>query len=96
MKCLNLEYPNTKFANLRPGMVDTPLQDRWRNVNESVFPNGNFYAKTKEDKRLISVDTVADYTFWVMNQLPEVFTQDWNIGKEDNQKHWLNKVSIYS
>jgi short-subunit dehydrogenase len=96
MKCLNLEYPNTKFANLRPGMVDTPLQDRWRNVDDSVFPNGNFYAKTKEDKKLISVDTVADYTFWVINQSPDVFAQDWNIAKEDDQKYWLNRTSIYS
>lgn len=96
MKCLNLEYPNTKFANLRPGMVDTPLQDRWRNVDESVFPNGNFYAKTKEDKKLISVDTVADYVFWVMNQSTDTFAQDWNIAKEDDQKYWLNKTSIYS
>ena len=96
VKCLNLEYPNTKFANLRPGMVDTPLQDRWRNVDESVFPNGNFYAKTKEDKKLISVDTVADYTFWVMNQSLEIFAKDWNIATEEDQKYWLNKINLFA
>lgn len=96
MKCLNLEYTNTKFANLRPGMVDTPLQDRWRNVDDSVFPNGNFYTKSKEDKKLISVNTVADYTFWVMNQSLEIFAQDWNIANEVDQKDWLNQSSIYA
>lgn len=96
MHCLNLEYPSTKFANLRPGMVDTPLQNRWRNVDERVFPNGNFYAKTKEDKKLISVDTVADYVFWVMNRPYNIFAQNWNIAIEQDQKYWLNKTSIYS
>jgi benzil reductase ((S)-benzoin forming) len=95
IKCLNLEYHDTKFANLRPGMVDTPLQDRWRNVDSRVFPNGNFYLKAKEEKRLINVTTVADYVFWVMNQPIDIFTQDWNIANENDQKYWLKNHPIY-
>jgi short-subunit dehydrogenase len=96
MKCLNLEYPKTKFANLRPGMVDTPLQERWRSVTPEIFPNGNFYAKTKEDNKLISVDTVADFVYWVITQPLDVFAQDWNIANEGDHKFWLKKSSIYS
>lgn len=79
MKCLNLEYPNTKFANLRPGMVDTPLQERWRNVEASVFPDGNFYVAAKEKNQLISANTVAEYVFEVMISSLDNFAKDWNI-----------------
>jgi benzil reductase ((S)-benzoin forming) len=95
VKCLNLEYPNTKFANLRPGMVDTGLQDRLRNIDSSIFPNGNFYLKVKEEKKLINVSTVADYVFWVINQPIDIFAQDWSIANESDQKYWLKKSSIY-
>ena len=79
MKCLNLEYPDTKFANLRPGMVDTPLQERWRQFGVETFPSGNFYQKTKEENKLLTVEEVADYVFCVWNQPLECFAKDWNI-----------------
>jgi len=96
IKCLNLEYPNTRFANLRPGMVDTPLQERWRDVKSEVFPNGNFYAKTKAKNKLISISTVADFVYWVITQPLNVFAQDWNIAKVEDHKFWLNNVDLYS
>lgn len=95
MKCLNLEYPSTKFANLRPGIVDTPLQERWRNMDDSSFPNKSFYLEAKQNKKLISVATVSDYVFWVMNQSLDIFAQDWNIAKKEDHSYWLNKTSIY-
>lgn len=95
MKCLNLEYKNTKFANLRPGMVDTSLQERWRNVDESVFPDGNFYLSAKENNQLITVNTVSDYVFWVMSSPLNEFAKDWNIMNVDDQKYWLNSESLF-
>jgi benzil reductase ((S)-benzoin forming) len=97
MKCLNLEYHDTKFSNLRPGMVDTPLQERWRAVNDSVFPNGNFYKQAKAENKLISVSTVSDFVFWVFNlALDEFVKPDWNINTEEHHKYWLNKTTIFS
>lgn len=79
VKCLNLEYPNTKFANLRPGMVDTPLQTRWRKIKKSIFPDGNPYIIAKKKNQLLTVGTVAHYIFDVMNSSIDSFANDWNI-----------------
>lgn len=83
MKCLNLEYPTTKFANLFPGMVDTPLQERWRNMNVSIFPNVNFYIQAKENHKLASVTKISDFIYYVMNQPLNEFAKDWDINTFD-------------
>ena len=82
IKCLNLEYPTVKFANLRPGMVDTPLQDKWRNVDPSIFPNGNYYQQAKEKNQLISPRKVSDFIFKVWHSHLEEFAKDWDINTD--------------
>ncbi len=42
-ECLKLEYPNTRFSNLRPGMVDTKLQDQWRTTGQNIFAADSFF-----------------------------------------------------
>ncbi len=93
IKCLNLEYPSTKFSNLRPGMVDTELQERWRNVDDSLFPNGNAYVQAKKDGKLISVETVTDFIYWVMTNSAE-YKEMWNIHDIEHHKHWLKSEKL--
>lgn len=90
INCLKLEYPQIKFANLRPGMVDTPLQERWRNMDDNDFPNNNFYKIAKQDNKLISVDMVANFVYWVMTLESDKFDkEDWNINDSMHHECWL-------
>lgn len=88
ISCLNLEISDTRFANLRPGMVDTPLQSRLRNTD--AFPSGNLFINAKNEHKLISVDKVADFTHWIFQQSDSDFTQNWSIYDTAHQSNWLN------
>jgi len=97
IKCLNLEYSDTKFINLRPGMVDTPLQDRWSKLDKNIFPNGDFYKNAKLNNQFISVETVSNFVYWVM-QLPinDFSKSDWNINDKIHHQNWLKNQSLHS
>ncbi|MBY0379022.1 MAG: hypothetical protein K2P99_01335, partial [Burkholderiales bacterium] len=66
IKCLAIEFPNTSFANFRPGMVDTPLIDKWVSIDNTIFPNGNPYAIAKEQNQLRSLIQISKAIFLVM------------------------------
>ncbi len=94
IKCLNLEYFPIKFSNIRPGMVSTPLQERWRTVDNTVFPKGNLYIKAKDENKLISVETVADFVYWISTNSLE-FKEIWNIYDTEHHKYWLRTDSLF-
>jgi len=80
IKCLSLEYPNTGFANFRPGMVDTPLISRWAQVEDSIFLNGNPYKLAKDNKQLESPIKIAQAIFKIMNNPDNsIFSKDWDM-----------------
>ncbi len=93
MKCLNLECPETKFINVRPGMVATPLQDRLRELGATIFPKGNVFSKAKEENKLISVATVANFIYWILNVSTE-FRKAWSIYDEEHHKYWRKSEAL--
>jgi short-subunit dehydrogenase len=79
-ECLKLEYPNTKFSNLRPGMVDTKLQEQWRNNGENIFDSGSLFLKAKQDNLLIPAEKVANFVYQVFQTSNDQFSSKyWNI-----------------
>lgn len=95
-KCLELESKATKFTNLRPGMVDTPMQDKLRNSRDT-FTDGGIYQQAKESNKLIAPSTVGDFVYWVM-QLPndEFAKEDWSVYDEKHHIHWLKSKSLFA
>ena len=91
-QCLNAELNAREiyFANLRPGMIDTPMQSRLRNSSEEVLPNRKFYIDAKQAGQLVSPDKVAKFIAWVMLKTANKTFSDsiWNIHDEKN-KEWL-------
>ncbi len=80
IECLKLEYHDIKFANLRPGLVDTPLQTRWRTIGADVFPLGNPYIAKQESGQLLQVAQVAEFIYKICNlPLQEFDSKYWNI-----------------
>lgn len=83
MKCLNLEYPDTRFANVRPGMVDTAMQEQLRNADKNKFSNANYYKEAHAHAKLFRTERVADFIYKIWNQPPEKFSAYWDIHKEN-------------
>lgn len=82
MKCLNLEYPDTKFANIRPGMVDTAMQEQLRSADKNKFSNSSYYKEAHAHSKLFRTERVADFIYKVWNQPIEKFANFWDIHKD--------------
>lgn len=96
--CINKEAEGFLCASLRPGMLDTPLQEKWRETDISLLPNKDYYIQQKEENRLISPILGAEFVGWVMLQTTdEEFSKTaWNIYEESYQPSWLGDRSLYS
>lgn len=68
IECLHKELAKqgVYFTNLRPGMVDTPLQESLRNMSLEALPTRDFYIRAKTEGRLISPEKVAEFVARVM------------------------------
>lgn len=92
--CLNSELNSAGIfcANLRPGMVDTPLQSAFRNTDERDLPNKEFYIHAEKEKKLINSEVVAEFVSWVMLKTEDiVFSQtSWNIYDDNHHDSWLS------
>jgi benzil reductase ((S)-benzoin forming) len=67
-KCFNAEF-NSKgiyFANLRPGMIDTEMQENLRNSNQSDLPCKQMYLNAKSENKLRKPEDVAEFVKWVL------------------------------
>lgn len=81
INCFALEYPVIGFANVRPGIVDTPNQEYMRNLPSTIFPSKtNIYEKFKNENKLISPTQAANFIFWVYNKsCKEISSAYWDI-----------------
>lgn len=98
INCLNTEFNERGVycANLRPGMVDTPLQARWRNI-ETPFLNQSFYIDAYQEKKLILPQVVAKFISWVILKTDNLnYSQtQWNIYDEYHHDNWLGADDLY-
>ena len=93
MECLQKELGNSHFyfSNLRPGMVDTALQENLRNTNSKILPTQDFYVRAKKEGRLISPEIAATFIAWVMlHTNNQIFIENfWNIYDDSIHSKWL-------
>lgn len=87
--CLKKEFSALEiyFANLRPGMVDTPMQEKLRN---ETLPTSDFYVRAKIDGKLIAPKMLADFVAWVMLKTDNnLFTETfWDVHDKIFQSQW--------
>jgi benzil reductase ((S)-benzoin forming) len=93
--CLNQEL-NPKeiyFANLRPGIVDTNMQKKLREEDESNLPIRKFYIEAKNNNILIPPEIAAEFIFWVMTRTTnDDFSKTlWNIYELKYRDDWHQK-----
>ncbi len=58
-----LKKHNIRIGSIRPGIVDTPMQDEVRAANPDVFPELQRFVKLKNSDQLIKPQAVADFIF---------------------------------
>lgn len=92
-RCLNSELNSRGVycASLRPGMIDTPMQENLRNTNKDILPNQEFYVRAKNENTLIHPAMVAEFVIWtLMKTNDEQFSEtSWNIHDKTYQSIWL-------
>jgi NAD(P)-dependent dehydrogenase (short-subunit alcohol dehydrogenase family) len=92
-QCLNTEFHShgIYFGNLRPGMVDTSMQETLRNTSKEILPTRDIYIRAKNEGKLVSPETVADFAAWVLLKTDATsFVENfWNIYDEVYQPKWL-------
>lgn len=57
---VQLENPDVKIVSYEPGVVDTPMQDTIRKVEETVFNQVNLFKEYFEKKMLHKPDAIAE------------------------------------
>jgi benzil reductase ((S)-benzoin forming) len=91
--CFNAEfkYKDIYFANLRPGMIDTPMQDKLRNSDESDLPGRGFYLEAKKDNKLMPPELAAEFVAWVMTKTDNLAFSGglWDISDISHHKNWI-------
>ncbi|MBN2425778.1 MAG: SDR family NAD(P)-dependent oxidoreductase [Calditrichaceae bacterium] len=75
-----LRTKNILIGSVRPGIVDTPMQDKVRSYPETVFPMLKKFEKLKNDRQLIAPDQVAEFITCLLLDTPdeEYIGQEWD------------------
>jgi benzil reductase ((S)-benzoin forming) len=90
-KCWQLESKSIYFASVMPGIIDTHMQSLARSEANPDQDKGNFYARLKEQGRLISPETVALFLTWLLLDVDETtyVSKEWDIYDTKHHVHWL-------
>lgn len=86
-----LSFPGVFCANLRPGMLDTPMYEELRNTDSHILPGRNFYCNVKKENKLISPEIASEFIAWaILKTDSDIFSKTaWNIYDEFHHKYWL-------
>uniref|UniRef100_A0A7S4JEB1 Short-chain dehydrogenase n=1 Tax=Odontella aurita TaxID=265563 RepID=A0A7S4JEB1_9STRA len=83
-----LEPRGIYVGSVRPGVVDTPMQDHVREADERVFPMLAKFLTLKESGSLMKPADTARFVDWLLNGVDgeEFSAQEWDIRETDRQR----------
>jgi NAD(P)-dependent dehydrogenase (short-subunit alcohol dehydrogenase family) len=78
-------------GSVKPGVVDTPMQDLIRDQNDLDFPDVGRFQQLKQSGNLTDPDDVATFIDWLLNETDDVEFSDeeWDIRNVDRER-WIN------
>lgn len=87
---LNAEHDDIAVGSVRPGVVDTPMQELIRAQDESQFPAVERFRQLQQDGLLRSPEEVASFIGWILTATAdEEFTErEWDIGDPSQTAQW--------
>ena len=68
-------------GSVKPGVVDTPMQDRVREADEKVFPDLSKFIDLKNEKKLYTPERVASFIAYLLTETSErqFSEKEWDI-----------------
>ena len=74
-------------GSVRPGVVDTPMQDQVREASPEVFPSLNKFLQLKEEGKLFPPETVARFIGKLLIKTDDetFIAQEWDIREHGDQ-----------
>ena len=94
-RCWQLEFEasRTAFASVMPGIIDTDMQAVIRQAEDMEPAKNAFFHHLFAEKKLISVDTVAQFLAWLLLTIPasEYVSREWDIYETSHHPQWLKE-----
>ncbi|MBK1674208.1 short-chain dehydrogenase [Ectothiorhodospira shaposhnikovii] len=91
-QCLREELSPLGFhvGSVRPGVMDTPMQARIRESDESRFPGVERFRRLKAEGQLQPPERVADFLSWILLETGnrQFSEEEWDIDNEAQTRLW--------
>ena len=89
-QCWQLESHNIAFANVMPGIIDTPMQEQIRAAAHMDPERIAFFHQLYRNKQLITTETVALFLCWLLALDKQQFvSKEWDIYDPSHHSAWL-------
>ncbi|KTD18836.1 yueD sepiapterin reductase [Legionella lansingensis] len=90
-RCWQLESRSTAFTSVMPGIIDTDMQAIIRHARFMDEEKRHFFQVLKEDRRLLSPETVALFLCWLLLDVSkeQFISQEWDIYDKSHHSSWL-------
>lgn len=90
-QCWQLESDKVAFASVMPGIADTDMQALAREAAYMDAEQTNFYKHLKDNNRLVSSATVAEFLTWLLLEVDSKTYQskEWDIYDSSHHAAWL-------
>ena len=90
-QCWQLEAKSVAFASVKPGIIDTDMQATAREGVNMDPDHVKFYKRLKENNRLVSTETVAEFLTWLLLDIDQktYVSQEWDIYDTAHHVDWL-------
>ncbi|MGL5742510.1 MAG: SDR family NAD(P)-dependent oxidoreductase [Legionella sp.] len=90
-KCWQMESDSIAFASVMPGIIDTQMQVIARSEENPDYERIHFYKRLKEQNRLVSPETVAEFLIWLLLDVDKktYASKEWDIYDTKHHNSWL-------
>jgi benzil reductase ((S)-benzoin forming) len=75
------QYRGIRVGSVRPGVVDTPMQDYIRTTSPTIFPDVKRFVDLKQNNQLLPPETSARFIRWLLTETTpdEYAANEWDI-----------------
>jgi NAD(P)-dependent dehydrogenase (short-subunit alcohol dehydrogenase family) len=90
-QCWQLESETVAFASVKPGIIDTEMQEIARKGINMDPEHVDFYKRLKQNNRLVSPETLAEFLTWLLLDTDKntYVSQEWDIYDTAHHADWL-------
>lgn len=93
-QCLRAELKSLDIliGSLRPGAVNTPMQEKVRSLSPQTFPALSQFQDLQKQNKLLSPEKVVQFIEWVLIKTSDddFSSAEWNIYDTQHHSNWLN------